>query len=182
MNPLDDIGLIAQVVALGNTRAFGKLVEKYQQPVRRFLLNLTCGDGPLSDDLAQDTFVKAYVSLASFKNLAGFSTWLFRIAYNVFYDYLRSHKETSALDAREIDQYQRTHQPNVGEQMDIYHALALLKEIERSCITLFYMEDQSIEKIAAITGLPTGTVKSHLSRAKEKMATYLKQHGYDGKK
>lgn len=47
--------------------------------------------------------------------------------------------------------------------------------------TLFYMEDQSIEKIADITGYPTGTVKSHLSRAKEKMATYLKQNGYDGK-
>ena len=56
-----------------------------------------------------------------------------------------------------------------------------LKEMERTCITLFYMEDQSIEKIAGITGCPAGTVKSHLSRAKDKMASYLKQNGYDGK-
>lgn len=58
---------------------------------------------------------------------------------------------------------------------------ATLKEMERTCITLFYMEDQSIEKIAGITGCPAGTVKSHLSRAKDKMASYLKQNGYDGK-
>lgn len=56
-----------------------------------------------------------------------------------------------------------------------------MKEMERTCITLFYMEDQSIEKIAGITGCPAGTVKSHLSRAKDKMASYLKQNGYDGK-
>lgn len=60
-------------------------------------------------------------------------------------------------------------------------ALATLKEMERTCITLFYMEDQSIEKITGITGCPAGTVKSHLSRAKDKMASYLKQNGYDGK-
>ena len=65
--------------------------------------------------------------------------------------------------------------------MDIYRALNMLKETERTCITLFYMEDQSIEKIADITGYPTGTVQCHLSRAKEKMATDLIQNGYDGK-
>ncbi|MDE5710915.1 MAG: RNA polymerase sigma factor, partial [Bacteroides sp.] len=72
-------------------------------------------------------------------------------------------------------------QQDVGQQMDIYRALATLKAPERTCITLFYMEDLSIEKIAGITGYPAGTVKSHLSRAKEKMAAYLKQNGYDGK-
>ena len=74
-----------------------------------------------------------------------------------------------------------TRQKDIGQEMDIYRALATLKEIERTCITLFYMEDQSIEKIAGITGCPAGTVKSHLSRAKQKLATYLKQNGYDGK-
>ena len=62
-----------------------------------------------------------------------------------------------------------TLQQDVGQHMDIYRALATLKEMERTCITLFYMEDQSIEKIAGITGCPAGTVKSHLSRAKNKM-------------
>ena len=180
MSQLNDISLVAQVVVFRNTRAFDQLVKKYQSLVRRFFLNLTCGDNELSDDLAQDTFIKAYTNLASFKNLSNFSTWLYRIAYNVFYDYLRSRKDTADLDTREVDTHWNTSQDDVGQQIDIYQALATLKEMERTCITLFYMEDQSIEKIAGITGCPAGTVKSHLSRAKDKMATYLKQNGDDG--
>lgn len=180
MKQLNDLSLIAQVVVFHNTRAFDQLVKRYQSPVRRFFLNLTCGDSELSDDLAQDTFIKAYTNLASFKNLSNFSTWLYRIAYNIFYDYLRSRKETDDLDTRKVDANWNTSQKDVGKEMDIYRALATLKEIERTCITLFYMEDQSIEKIAGITECPAGTVKSHLSRGKEKMATYLKQNGYDG--
>ena len=175
MSQLNDISLVAQVVVFRNTRAFDQLVQKYQSPVRRFFLNLTCGDSELSDDLAQDTFIKAYTNIANFKNLSSFSTWLYRIAYNVFYDYIRSRKETT-----EVDAVNSTEQVNVGEQMDVYQSLRTLKEIERTCITLFYMEDVSIEKIAGITGCPVGTVKSHLSRAKDKLAIYLKQNGYDG--
>ena len=92
MSQLNDISLIAQVVMFGNNRAFDQLVKKYQSPIRRFFLHQTCGAGPLSDDLAQDTFIKAYTSLSSFKNLSNFSTWLFRIAYNVFYDHIRTQK------------------------------------------------------------------------------------------
>lgn len=180
MSQLNDISLVAQVVVLKNTRAFDQLVRKYQSPIRRFFLNLTCGDSELSDDLAQDTFIKAYTNMASFKNLSSFSTWLYRIAYNVFYDYIRNRKETMDLDAREVDANSSTEQVNVGAKMDVYQSLKTLKEMERTCITLFYMEDISIEKIAGITGCPAGTVKSHLSRGKEKLATYLKQNGYDG--
>ena len=180
MSQLNDISLVAQVVVFKNTYAFDQLVQKYQSPIRRFFLNQTCGDSELSDDLAQDTFIKAYTSLASFKNLSSFSTWLYRIAYNVFYDYIRGRKETADLDAREVDVMNSTEQENVGQQMDVYQSLKMLKEVERTCITLFYMEDVSIDKIAGITGIPTGTVKSHLSRGKEKLATYLKRNGYDG--
>ena len=59
MSQLNDISLVAQVVVFKNTRAFDQLVQKYQSPVRRFFLHLTCGDSELSDDLAQDTFIKA---------------------------------------------------------------------------------------------------------------------------
>lgn len=59
MSQLNDISLVAQVVVFRNTRAFDQLVKKYQSPVRRFFLNLTCGDNELSDDLAQDTFIKS---------------------------------------------------------------------------------------------------------------------------
>ena len=172
---MGDISLVAQVVVFHNTRAFDQLVKKYQSPVRRFFLHQTCGDSELSDDLAQDTFIKAYTNIASFKNLSSFSTWLYRIAYNVFYDYIRSRKETDDLDTYRVDAQCSTLQQDVGQHMDIYRALATLKEMERTCITLFYMEDQSIEKIAGITGCPAGTVKSHLSRAKEKMATYYQK-------
>ena len=180
MSQLNDISLVAQVIVFRNTRAFDQIVKKYQSPIRRFFLNQTCGDVELSDDLAQDTFIKAYTNISSFKNLSNFSTWLYRIAYNVFYDYIRSQKEMSELETREVDRKYCTEQRNVGQNMDIHQALSLLKETERTCITLFYMEDLSIDKIATITGLATGTIKSHLSRGKEKMASYLKQNGYDG--
>ena len=164
MSQLNDISLVAQVVVFKNTRAFDQLVKEYQSPIRRFFLNLTCGDSELSDDLAQDTFIKAYTNIAS---------------YNVFYDYIRSRKETADLDTREIDAINSTEQENIGQKMDVYQSLKMLKEVERTCITLFYMEDISIDKIAGIVGVPSGTVKSHLSRGKEKLATYLKQNGYD---
>ena len=63
MSQLNDISLVAQVVVFKNTRAFDQLVQKYQSPVRRFFLHLTCGDSELSDDLAQDTFIKAYSAI-----------------------------------------------------------------------------------------------------------------------
>ncbi|MCD8167511.1 MAG: RNA polymerase sigma factor [Bacteroides sp.] len=179
MSQLNDISLVAQVVVFRNTRAFDSLVRKYQSQVRRFFLNLTLGDTELSDDLAQDTFLKAYTHLASFKNLSSFSTWLYRIAYNVFYDYIRSRKETSDIDLYEVDRVHYTEQENVGRKMDIYEALQELKEIERTCITLFYMEDVSLEKIADIVEVLVNTVKSHLSRAKRKMADYLNKNGYE---
>ena len=179
MSQLNDISLVAQVVVFKNTKAFDELVKKYQSPIRRFFLNLTCGDSELSDDLAQDTFIKAYTNIASFKNLSSFSTWLYRIAYNIFYDYIRSRKETNDLDAREVDAISSVEQDNLGQKMDVYQSLKTIKEIERTCITLFYMEDVSIEKIAGITGCPVGTVKSHLSRGKEKLANYLNKNGYD---
>ena len=179
MSQLNDIALVAQVVVLGNKRAFDTLVKKYQSPVRRFFLHQTLGDEELSDDLAQDTFIKAYTHLASFKNLSSFSTWLFRIAYNVFYDYIRNRKETSGLEDWEVDATYQTEQRRIGEEMDIYRGLSILKEAERTCITLRYMEELSVDKIANITGMPSGTVKSHLSRGKEKLANFLKQNGYE---
>ena len=150
--------------------------------MRRFFLHQTLGDEELSDDLAQETFLKAYTNLSSFKNLSSFSTWLYRIAYNVFYDYIRGKKETSGLEEREIDASCQVEQTKVGEQMDIYRGLSRLKEAERTCITLFFMEDLPIEKNSDSNRYClAGTVKSHLSRGKEKLSNFLKQNGYDGK-
>jgi RNA polymerase sigma-70 factor (ECF subfamily) len=88
-------------------------------------------------------------------------------------------KDAMFVYAREVDAISSVEQDNLGQKMDVYQSLKTLKEIERTCITLFYMEDVSIEKIAGITGCPVGTVKSHLSRGKEKLANYLNKNGYD---
>ncbi len=175
MNTLSDISLVVQVAVAGNRRAFDQLVRKYQSPVRRFFLSQTLGDSQLSDDLAQDTFIKAYTSISSFRGLASFQTWLMRIAYNVLYDYTRSKHQTEDVDAAP----QRAGGENSSLKMDLYAALALLKPDERTCITLQLIDGYDIAAIAKITQMKEGTVKSHLSRGKEKMANYLKENGYD---
>lgn len=169
-----DISLVAQVAVLGNKRAFDELVRRYQSPVRRFFLHQTLGDEQLSDDLAQDTFIKAYTNIGKFRGLASFQTWLMRIAYNVFYDYTRSKKQTDDIDGIQ----QPSLQTSTVVGMDVYEALRLLKSEERTCITLQLTDGYDIVGIAKITGMKEGTVKSHLSRGKEKLANYLKQNGY----
>ena len=178
MAELNDIALVTQVAVFHNKRAFDQLVRKYQSPVRRFFLNQTLGDEQLSDDLAQETFIKAYVNITNFKGISSFSTWLFRIAYNVFYDEVRSRKQTDDLDSREVARMSAL-SGDAGLQMDLYQALAQLKEVERTCITLQLVDGHPIDKISDITGLPQNTVKSHLKRGKEKLTDYLKANGYD---
>lgn len=178
MDRLNDITLVTQVAVFHDKRAFDRLVRKYQSPVRRFFLSHTLGDVQLSDDLAQDTFVKAYVNITKFRGLSSFQTWLFRIAYNVFYDYTRTHRITGDIDSAAAARPDTRHTDS-NLKMDLYAALALLKPVERSCITMQLIDGLPIDKIAEITGMPQGTVKSHLSRGKDKLATYLKNNGYD---
>ena len=92
MGRLNDLSLVTQVAVFHNRRAFDQLVREYQSPVRRFFLSQTMGNEALSDDLAQDTFLKAYTHIGQFRGTSNFLTWLTRIAYNVWYDYCRSEK------------------------------------------------------------------------------------------
>ena len=178
MAELNDIALVTQVAVFHNKSAFDQLVRKYQSPVRRFFLNQTLGDAQLSDDLAQETFIKAYLNITKFRGLSSFSTWLMRIAYNVFYDDVRARKLTEDIDSTTVlRQSASTGDSNL--KMDIYAALALLKPDERTCITLQLIDGYPIEQISKITGIPDNTVKSHLRRGKEKMTIYLKDNGYD---
>ena len=110
--------------------------------------------------------------------MASFSTWLMRIAYNVFYDEVRSRKQTEDVDTSVSAAHQTT-TASESLKMDIYAALALLKPDERTCITLQLIDGYPVDQIAKVTGIPANTVKSHLHRGKEKMANYLKQNGYD---
>ena len=183
---LSDISLVTQVAVFRNKRAFDQIVRKYQSPVRRFLLNLTLGNEALSDDLAQDTFLKAYLNIGQFRGQASLQTWLMRIAYNVFYDYKR--KVPSNLpplgEASAADSYGAAAAPSGARSegaMDIHRALSLLRSEERTCITLQLIDGYAIDEIADIMGMPANTVKSHLRRGKERLATFLKKNGYDGK-
>lgn len=179
MAELNDIALVTQVAVFHNKRAFDQLVRKYQSPVRRFFLNQTLGDVQLSDDLAQETFIKAYLNITRFRGLSSFSTWLMRIAYNVFYDDVRARKQTEDVDTSMSALRQTSSNGDSNLKMDIYAALALLKPDERTCITLQLIDGYPIDQISKITGIADNTVKSHLRRGKEKMAVYLKQNGYD---
>lgn len=176
MQSLTDFALVTQVTMMGNRRAFDQLVVRYQSPVRRFFLHQTLGDEPLSDDLAQDTFIKAWRNIGSFRAMSSFQTWLMHIAYNVFYDYVRSRKTTSDID--NVAEPMTNGNSNPSLQMDLYHALSLLKPDERTCITLQLVDGYKIDQIAKITDMKEGTVKSILFRGKEKLTKYLKQNGY----
>ena len=154
-------------------RAFGTLVEAYQPRLRRFFMNLTLGDEYLSDDLAQETFIKAYIELRSFRGMSRFSTWLFRIGYNEFYSHKRSQHPTS--DIENAPESPSTPIDSSEISMDVKTAMAQLNETERTVVTLFYIDDMPIKQIAAITGMNQSTLRSHLHRAKEKMAKTLKQ-------
>lgn len=177
MKGLEDISLVTQVAVFHNRRAFDRLVVKYQSPIRRFFLHQTLGDGPLSDDLAQETFIKAYTNITQFRGLSSFPTWLFRIAYNVLYDYNRRLKPTSELTPQ--NDSRRPSAPTATLEMDLYDALRRLGEKERTCITLQLIDGYALAEISQITGMAIGTVKSHIFRGKEKLTTYLKQNGYD---
>ena len=160
-----------------STSSFEKMVREQQASVRRLFLNLTLGDEMLSDDLAQDTFIKAYKSWNNFRMMSSVRTWLFRIAYNTFYDYRRSLKLTSDIDSA-TPLLDGNHEEG-SLKLDIYEAMKLLNENERICLTLAMVEGYSMKEISKITQQAENTVKSYIHRGKSKLATYLKQQGYE---
>lgn len=178
MSNTDDLRWVTQVALFDDKSAFDKLTCKYQSPIRRFFLNLTAGDGPLSDDLAQETFIKAYLNIKAFKGLSGFSTWLYRIAYNVYYDSTRAQKHYADINEYEIDTIHQTQNQFSAEKVDIYKALKLLRKEEQTAVLLFYMEDKTHPEIAKIMNCPLGTVKTYILKGKEKLSGYLTNAGY----
>ena len=132
---MNDITLVTQVVVFGNKRAFDALLRKYQSQVRRFLLGLTVGDSQLADDLAQETFIKAYMNIGKFRGLSSFSTWIMRIAYNTHYDYRRTHHQTEDADTPAVAARSGGTTADCALGIDILKALATLKPEERPCIT-----------------------------------------------
>lgn len=177
MKETDDLSLVSEVTISHNRAAFDCLVVRYQSPIRRFFLHQTLGDEQLSDDLAQDTFIKAYVNISKYRAQAAFSTWLYRIAYNVLYDYHRRQKPTDDIDTSEATRHNADN-TDANVKLDVYDALRRLGDKERTCVTLQLVDGYPIDKISEITGMAVGTVKSHLFRGKEKLTTFLRSNGY----
>lgn len=148
-------------------------VEREQDSLRSFLLTLCCGDRNESDDLAQDSLVKAYLSSASYKDSGHFRSWLFKIAYNTFLNHKASARTTGTLDdAHTLISSNTT--DNRFEHQDLYLALRTLPPKERSAITLYYLNGYDIKEIATITDTSEDAVKKQLSRGRYKLKVRLK--------
>lgn len=160
-------------------KEFEQQVLINQEPLRRFLLNLCRGDASLSDDIAQEAFIKAYLNLNSFNGFSKFSTWLFRIAFNCYCDNKRANQKYNLVEIEDKMLTSHDATDNKYKNQELYMALGELNEKERSMVLLFYMEDKSLKEISKITDIPVNTVKSHLSRAKTHMSEHLISIGYE---
>jgi RNA polymerase sigma factor (sigma-70 family) len=170
-----DADLIARVLAHGDHDAFGELVRRNQSPVRAFLTRMTRGDSHLADDLAQETFLKAWQKLKTFRGTAKFPTWLFGIAFNEFRGAARRRKELALEDMAEAppELAETSVTPNSNLRLDLTEALKLLNSDERAAIILCCQNGLSHEEAAQVLDCPLGTVKTNILRGKEKLKRRL---------
>jgi len=135
-------------------------------------------------DCAQEAMLRAFRSFSSFRGDAQFSTWIIRIAMNVCTDALRKRRDAVSLDAMRADQGfdPKDHGPGVYAQLEtkerkrlLREALAQLPAEMRQMIVLRDVEGMSYEEVARVLDMPLGTVKSRISRAREKLSTILKK-------
>lgn len=140
-------------------------VATTQRAFRRFLVALCCGDSRLADDIAQESYIKAYLSCDDFKDISKFNAWIFRIGYNTFLNHRRSERIFSDLDeARNALSPESA--DNSLRYQELYSALDELPDKERTSVLLFYLEGYSVKEIAEIVGSSTDAVKQHLSRGR----------------
>ena len=158
----------------GDRRAFARLVEAHQSRVRLQLRRLARDDAALADDLAQETFVQAWLHLADFRGEARLATWLHRIALTRFLQHAR--RPELPLEWRDdADVPDPGHDPRAAEGLgrDVERALQSLSEIQRLAVVHCFHLDLSHAEAAQVLGLPLGTLKSHLERAKTRLRELL---------
>jgi RNA polymerase sigma factor (sigma-70 family) len=170
---LTDGDLIARVLVDDDQHAFGELVRRHQSSVRGLLRQLTRTDVALADDLAQDTFLRAYKNIRSFRGEARFSTWLYRIAYNCFREDARRRKELVGIDDEQLQAERDPQVADPGLRHDLMHALNLLPQHERSAVLLCCQNGLSHEEAARVLDIPLGTVKTNVLRGREKLKRTL---------
>lgn len=172
----DDAALVRAVQSRDDRAAFGELVRRHQSQVRTVLRRLTRGDSGLADDLAQETFVLAWRNIGHFRFEARFSTWVYRIAINAWRSEARKKRELSLeLDAEDASAHAGLSEemPDVVSRVDLERAIAMLSEGERAAIAACYYADLSHEEAALALGIPVGTVKTHVLRARAKLKARL---------
>ena len=168
-----DADLIARTLLHDDQNAFGELVRRHQSPVRAFLAKMTRGDSHLADDLAQETFLKAWKNLKTFRAEARFSTWLFGIAYNEFRGEFRKRKELALEEIEDLPEAPEPASGNTLLRMDLAEALNSLSSFERAAIVLCCQNSLTHEEAASVLQCPVGTVKSSVMRSREKLKRKL---------
>ena len=187
---MDERKIIERVLA-GDNDAFGELVERYQTKVYNLALRMT-GNEVDAEDMAQETFLRAWRSLPAFQFESAFSTWLFRLTHNICIDHLRAQKRRPAVSLTVAeDEGEETVQLDVPDPSPGPEAAAILAEDHallaaamaqlpadyREILTLRAINDLSYSQIAEILHLQEGTVKSRLSRARTQLRAILTEIG-----
>jgi len=183
-------GELVQTAVAGREASFEELVRRYQRPIAAYVYRMV-GDYDSALDLTQEVFIKVYNSLARYRSEFKFSTWIYKIAHNAAIDHLRRHAVreqalTGSVDGerREVAIESRRPTPEHESERkerrsEIESVVQLLQSSYRELIVLRHSHDLSYDEIAEVTGLPLGTVKNRLFRAREAMRDLLVQRGID---
>ncbi len=162
----------------GNRDAFAELVVRRQTWIRN-LMRRCCGNAFLADDLSQQVFMQAWRSIDQLVDAERFAPWLKRLAINTWLQHKRRNDPLEGADTHTVMEDARHDTPAIA--MDLDRALATLPDEVRLCIVLSYHERMTHSEIEDFTGLPLGTVKSHVRRGTQKLqellAAYLEPQG-----
>ena len=162
-----DEEFIARAIATGDPADYDELIRRYQSDVRNWLRHLT-GDPSWADDLAQETFIRAWERLHTISDGKRFKAWVMKIAYNMFLQSRRRQgREARLADA--LGREQLATESHVARNRDASVAdlprmLAALTEEQRVAMVLCYAYGMSHSEITELTDMPLGTVKSHIRR------------------
>jgi RNA polymerase sigma-70 factor (ECF subfamily) len=190
VNSLTDGELITRAIG-GRVEGFEELVRRYQRPITGYVFRML-GDYEASLDVTQEVFIKVYNSLHKYSPEYKFSTWLYRIAHNAAIDHMRRNSVMAqSLEAENGDgTYQlqiESDRPSPEQdhertewRAEIDAVVKLLPPAYRDLILLRHSRDLSYDEIAEVTGLPLGTVKNRLFRAREMMRGLFIERGVTG--
>ena len=176
-----DIEIIDLVLA-GNQAAYADLVKTHQRYVFTLAMRFTRSRED-AEEVAQDTFVKAYRSLNNYQRSAKFSTWLYTIVYHTAMTHLRKKRlKTSSIDDDEnslqLESYATDDHSSVEKKSRSFYvnqAINMLLPDDATIITLFYQGEQSLEEIANVMGMEANTIKVKLHRARHRLKDRLQQ-------